>query len=252
MNRIQEKAIYIFKKFIDVCKRHRLNWFVDGGTLLAAVRDGKFIPWDDDVDVAMPREDFNRFSHLMHFKYNDRLDDVFFQDPISDPEYFNIHARLRLDGTSAISEREKNINSHKGLFIDIYPIDAVPNDEQAYKDVEGFMRSLIKINSVDIKDKALYYISPTLAYHVMTTTLTNVTLQNEDSTYVALLVFSRYTKYRGCKMTRHAYSSTITMKFEDIDVNVPIGYDEILRLWYGDDYITPRQEESFHNVEIKV
>ena len=66
LNKIHEKLLYIFKNFIDFCNKHDLTWFCDGGTLLGAVREHGFIPWDDDIDVCMPRNDYNKFCKLMH------------------------------------------------------------------------------------------------------------------------------------------------------------------------------------------
>ena len=65
---INEVCLKLLNKFIEVCDAHNLNWFVDSGTLLGCVRKGKMIPWDDDIDIIMPRKDYD----LLH-KYADEF-----------------------------------------------------------------------------------------------------------------------------------------------------------------------------------
>lgn len=235
MNNIQSKLLYILKNFISICNNIDLRWFADGGTLLGAVRHEGFIPWDDDIDIAMPREDFDILTNAMH-KYS-YAKDLFWQDPITDPEYFNIHARLRLDGTTAISERELGLNSHKGMFIDIYPIDEVPDD---VVNVRGFLYNIRNFAELS-HDKEINACS----YKLM-----QLLLRRQHGKNVGALCFSAYKKYQNVKVSCDAYDAYHEYKFEDISVRVPIGYEEILNLWYGKDWRTPREEASFHSIFI--
>lgn len=248
---IQKKLLNAFDKFISYCDKHKLTWFADGGTLLGVVRNGRLIPWDDDIDVIMPREDFDRLSKMMHAKSGRFAYGLFFQDPVTDPEYFNIHARLRLDGTSNASKREQNIDSHKGYFIDIYPLDNIYDDFVKNYDVARYLRELAKLTDVEADIHAIEkQTKPNEAYVAMQKFLG---LMNEscESTLLKLVFpacFWRYSKYRGMMMKKEWYETYTKYPMKDLrhHVNVPGGFENILTLWYGKTWFIPQKEASFH------
>ena len=89
---IQKCCLKLFDKFIEVCNKHKLSWFVDGGTLLGAIREGKMIEWDDDIDIVMPRSDFNT---LLSIGITEFKDEYFFQTTYTD-NIFQLMIKLRL------------------------------------------------------------------------------------------------------------------------------------------------------------
>ena len=90
-------------EFIRVCDKYNLKWFADGGTLLGAVREGKLIEWDDDIDIVMPREDYNR---LLTIGQNEFKKPFFFQTPLTD-YYFDFVIRLHHDNTTFMTKFDK-------------------------------------------------------------------------------------------------------------------------------------------------
>lgn len=113
-----------------ICTKHGLRWFVDGGTLLGAVRHGGFIPWDDDVDVNMPREDYEKLCKIAPVEFEDPY---FFQTNDTDHEWMNLYARLCNSDTTAIAKAilkngKTTRKNNQGIFIDIFPLDKVPDD----------------------------------------------------------------------------------------------------------------------------
>ena len=245
-NTLHKKLLYLLDMFIELCDKLDVKWFVDGGTLLGTIRSNSFIEWDDDIDICMHRHEFERLTRYMrkhpHYKH------CFFQDPVTDPNYFNIHARLRLDGTTAISKREFLLHSHKGIFIDIYPIDCIPDDTT---NLIGFMRAICKDTDVEAEfDQNKCLANKAEAYKAIQLMLDYTSLINRNSKKVGALVFSRYSKYKNVAVSDEAYVGSIKMPFEGRLVYVPQGYDEILRLWYGDDYMKPKNEPAFHSTFI--
>lgn len=102
-----------------ICKKHGFHYWLDFGTLLGAVRNGKFIPWDDDIDVSMNMEDYIKFQKIAK---TELPDDIFLQTPKTDPTYQQHFVKLR-DNNSTFIEFHENDNMpyHQGIFIDIFP-----------------------------------------------------------------------------------------------------------------------------------
>ena len=106
-------------QFDRVCQKHGLVYFIMYGTLLGAVRHKGFIPWDDDMDVVMPREDYEKFMRLKdEFK-----EPLFFQTPYTDPGYFYTPIRIRNSNTTAIVEKFKYAGFNHGIWFSVFPLD---------------------------------------------------------------------------------------------------------------------------------
>ena len=123
LRQLQLCELEILDEFVRICEKHNLQYYLVGGTLLGAVRHQGFIPWDDDIDVAMPREDYDRFAKI---SVKELAPQYFYQCPETDPYYFLTYAKIRKNGTEVYEERFKNAKFHKGVFIDIFPLDFCP------------------------------------------------------------------------------------------------------------------------------
>lgn len=123
MRALQLCELEILDEFVRICEKYHLQYYLVGGTLLGAVRHKGFIPWDDDVDVAMPRKDYEKFARVCETELSA---DFFYQCPDTDPYYFLTYAKLRKKGTSVYEERFKKSKFYNGVFIDIIPLDLCP------------------------------------------------------------------------------------------------------------------------------
>ncbi len=121
---IQKIDLVLLKEFDRVCRKIGVGYFICGGTMLGYKRHGGFIPWDDDIDVGMLRADYNKFlkeggKHLS--------EDFFLQTRKSDPKIPYLFSKIRLNGTSYITNYNELRDFHKGICLDLFPFDYIPN-----------------------------------------------------------------------------------------------------------------------------
>ncbi len=111
-------------EFDRICKKHNLDYWLDSGTLLGAVRHKGFIPWDDDIDIAMPVEDYQIFAKVAQ---DELPEDMFLQNRDTDPSFPFDYMKIRSSKAIIIEhhERGKRVNYHQGVFIDIFPMFAI-------------------------------------------------------------------------------------------------------------------------------
>ena len=121
LKKIQRAELYLLVEFDKVCRELGLTYFLDSGTALGAIRHGGFIPWDDDIDVGMPRKDYERF---MEIGQSYLPDIVFLQNRRTEKNYIRYAAKLRLKGT-VFPETDGIPYEHNGVFIDIFPFDNI-------------------------------------------------------------------------------------------------------------------------------
>lgn len=108
----------LLKEFDRICRENGIKYFLGGGTLLGALRHGGMIPWDDDVDVMMLREDYEKFISVASEKTGEGF---FFQSSETDPFYHSVFPKIRLDGTKFVTRFSSGFpEMHQGIFIDIF------------------------------------------------------------------------------------------------------------------------------------
>lgn len=121
---LQMQELEILLEFQGLCQRNNLRYFLTAGTLLGAVRHKGFIPWDDDIDIAMPREDYERLAAVCRTELGPQY---FFQDYSTEPNFPYYFAKIRKMGTEVYETGLDDIEMHKGIYIDIFPLDICPD-----------------------------------------------------------------------------------------------------------------------------
>jgi lipopolysaccharide cholinephosphotransferase len=121
--RMQLTELDMLVEFDRVCRKNDINYVLFGGSLLGAVRHQGYIPWDDDADIGMLREDYDRFKEHLN-----ELDPsiCFFQDHDTDPEYRWGYGKLRRTGTKYIRVGQEHLRCKTGIFVDVFPMDDIP------------------------------------------------------------------------------------------------------------------------------
>ncbi len=130
LKKVQQAELTILKDFMELCDRYGLDYFGIAGTGIGVLRHEGFIPWDDDIDVALPREDFEKFV-----KYADEelKDKYIVMNAEHNKNYPLMTTRLMMKGTEFREEAIKNIKCELGIFLDIYPFDKISDDPKEFK-----------------------------------------------------------------------------------------------------------------------
>lgn len=233
-------------EFDAVCRKHNLKYYLFYGTLLGAVRHKGFIPWDDDIDVAMPRGDYEAF-----LKLTDEIDSPYFlQTPYSDPGYFYTFAKIRNSNTTGVIQLFEHMKFNHGIWLSIFPLDRWDDNggleryetiRRLATDCSTYMRiGNPHLSPRDRERVEAYHGDPMRDYEEIQRLAQSC--NNPDSKHVMTAVITQ-----GCysrKLLDAAdFEKAIPMKFEEIEVMVPSGYDHLLHIWY-DDYMQFPPEED--------
>lgn len=125
MTELQTMLLEMFQWFHELCEENGLRYYAIGGTALGAVRHQGFIPWDDDIDVGMPRSDYERLEEIMKA----RAQDLYILETLNSggEEYFYPCAKLYDTRTTLIENTRLKIK--RGIYLDIFPLDGIGNSE---------------------------------------------------------------------------------------------------------------------------
>ena len=116
----------ILGETLRVCQKHDIPYFVIGGTAIGALYDQGILPWDDDIDIGMTRENYNKFLKVAPGE----LGPSYFLSWIeTDPHTPYYYAKVKKNNTLFVEEMFKNIPMHPGIFVDIFPFDRIPDNK---------------------------------------------------------------------------------------------------------------------------
>ena len=255
---VKDILSHILFNFKEFCEANNLKYFLAYGTLIGAVRHQDFIPWDDDIDVVMPRDDYDKFLQLT----KDGIGDIYsVVSTVTDNNYIYPFAKMYNNKTKLVElEVKKNLNTN-GIYIDIFPLDGMPEGKNNIRKHYKKAGIYIKMNCLAFNTKTRWD-SPLK-------TIINRTIARVCRAYGCKRIIKRMDKlsrkydYKTSEkvglvcwglgekeaVSKDTFSSSIQLKFRNDFYNVPVGYHEYLTSIYGDYMEVPPKEcrVSNHN-----
>ncbi|MCL2546599.1 MAG: LicD family protein [Oscillospiraceae bacterium] len=252
---VQSVMLDIALEIDRICVKHDINYILDGGSMLGAVRHSGFIPWDDDLDIAMLREDYDRFVAVCQ----DELDEKFFlQTNISELEYPTDFAKMKRNNTVYVERDLARYNIHHGVYVDVFPIDNIKM--RTYK-CQGKLLSFIR----NARWNKLKFPHGTLKKIVVwPLSLLNIRRINRLAEKVMRFYNKKPTEYtyKVCHPTktrpaykREIYTELIRVDFCGHKLCIPKDYEIFLHEMYGDYMKLPpkdKQKPAHHIIRCKL
>lgn len=244
MNIIQQKILKVYKCFKNICDKYHLRYFAIGGTCIGAIRHHGFIPWDDDLDVAMPLTDYIYFfqvaeKELLGSPYN-------VIGPKTSRHYSGIYNKLQDKSTTDIENEVKQFpDRYTGVFIDIFPITGSPQGEQ---ERNTFIRLITNYQRINLRLRFPYYQYQTLKWRLPWLAVQPIKLFKSYDFYTdkqfELLKQYRYGESAYIcfpwRIRQRAFfhfedfQKPMSVEFENTTISVPNGYDQYLKKDFGD------------------
>ena len=241
--------LMIMRKIHAVCEKHHIKYWLDYGSLIGAVRHGGFIPWDDDFDICMMREDYERFNKIAQEELGD---EYFWQTWDTDPGFIFSFGKVRLKNTIWKEKiTGKIILKEQGVFVDIFPVDHVP-DNKAIRNLLFFIYNYIdyvfRVRNFIFKETFFKRIIASMLRIVTTNSFFKKQLmsiiywcsKSEKSRYVSML--SLGTAKRNL-IEKKFFSEVVLHKFENTELYIPKCFHDRLQKCYGD-YMTMPSENQ--------
>ena len=255
LRNVQLTELEMLQEVDRICRKNNIRYVIIAGTLLGAVRHGGFIPWDDDADIGMLREEYEKFRlacerDLDHTRF-------YFQDHRNTPGYRWGYGKLRRKDTLFLREHQEHMPYEQGIFIDIFPLDQVPENRilRTLKNFECFcVRKILWSEVGKIADKNTV---KRTAYSMLSRLPEESVLHyfdsmvrragKHDSSMVRILLFP--TPDRQYMYLKKWYTETAEIDFEGQIFSGVAAYDEYLSFKYGDYMrLPPERERKTHPV----
>ncbi|WP_216697689.1 LicD family protein [Anaerostipes faecalis] len=259
--KLQRTELEILEVVHNFCVKEHIKYSLYAGTALGAVRHLGFIPWDDDIDIVMTRNQYNKFCECWE---NHPIDGFFLQNVKTDSDTNIDHAKVRKDGTILLTDGDNIEKGHNGIWIDIFPLDKIPknflgkshlyfngirrnifnrgnliNENENWK--KKFLKKLLQMIPKSIRSKQIYKAN------------INIEKSNQQKSNYAWVDLSTLSCYK-IHFPKDMPKKYTKIKFENKEFMIFKDYDEMLRLKYGNYMKLPPKEERIckHNpVKIK-
>lgn len=147
LRKVQLAQVIALDEIVRICDTHGLRYYLAGGSMLGAVRHGGFIPWDDDLDISMPRDDYERFAEICESELGEEFE---LQSVEKEPNYNLFLAKVRIKNTRLVDRVTANLDINQGIYVDIFPLDNCDGIDKALIKRAKRFGTLAKIKAVKL------------------------------------------------------------------------------------------------------
>ncbi len=245
---VKAVQLQMLKEFDRVCRENDLSYCAAYGTLLGVIRHKGFIPWDDDLDLMMPRCDFDKLTKIAHLVFSEPY---FLQTAENDECFYGGYAKLRNSMTAGIEPRNQGQNCNQGIWIDILPIDDVLEDAEEKqlqkKRIQYYQKLLLK--KIYPESRRIWNISEQEEMWYLETSRMFTKAELCDALHKTYTCFGTRISDKVTVLSRIRFGTEaveydradfeflIKGQFEDMEIPIPVGYENCLKRDYGEGYM---------------
>ena len=259
---VQEICLEIYKEFKSVCDKHNLQYYGIGGTCIGAVRHNGFIPWDDDIDIAMPYIDMCKFIHIANTEMSEKYE-IF--TPLEHKQFGEMFIKLiKKDTTYILSINKKNPGAYTGIGIDIMPIFGLGKDKKKQSKAAKVNDFYVRMNCVmhypfsaqkTFLGRSTWVLSQPIKRVFINSNywlkksikeFSEIPFDKSDKILFAwrLMRKNNATGFYDSIFDYEDFKAYKELPFEDTLMRVPIGYDRYLKHDFGDYMTLPPKEKQ--------
>lgn len=259
LKNLHKNELEILQEVVRICEENNLTYFLIGGTLLGAIRHKGFIPWDDDLDIAMPREDYNKFLLISIKNLNKKY---YLHCNKTDPNYWLPFAKIRKENTVFDEKNSSHIDSHKGIYVDIFPLDNANKEKSLFQVLQAYITK--KLSVVILWKMGFYKKEISLSLKIILRIMNCVKLiklstfqqfiMSLNKNYQSKYFVNLGSNYNYIKQTipKNKYYPPVKVEFEGKYYNAPNDWDYILKRIYGDYMKLPPVEKRITHNPVRI
>ncbi|MBQ3231032.1 MAG: LicD family protein [Clostridia bacterium] len=250
----QLAQLELIKMMDKLCAELGLTYYIIAGTLLGAVRHDGFIPWDPDIDIAMPRKDYEK---IREYFANNKSERYFYDHYSTEKYHIQPHALVRIKGSHVVfkSSKPRYMPTYDGIYLDIFPLDNAPKEKKLQEKQMKKIKRLKKI--VYIKNARVYknnnllmklskrFVSLLLtpfSFEYLNKKMDKVMQKYNDPSAETLVSMASHYSYWKQLMPKSVYGTPKRIKFEGIELSAPAETIDYLTRLYGDYMKLPPEE----------